>query len=122
MIRRGLVLPAQLWMIGLLPLMAACADQPQTAQSRADAATAAACRQRADEVYSQRYRGQTYNVQQTQNTPFSGNYTQPPDRELSQLYTRNSMVRDCIRNTGTETDRTMPAPEVSPPSSSPSAR
>lgn len=100
----------RLGLIGLLPLMAACATQPQTAQSRADAATEAACRQRADEIYNRRYRDQTYNVQQTQNTPFSGNYTTPPDRGLSQMYTRNSLVRDCIRNTGTETDRSLPPP------------
>lgn len=100
--------PGWLGLISLLPLMAACGGQPQTAQSRADAATEAACRQRADEIYSRRYRDQTYNVQQTQNTPFSGNYTPPPDRGLSQLYTRNNLVRDCVRNTGTETDRSLP--------------
>jgi hypothetical protein len=74
--------------------------------SRADAATEAACRQRADEVYDRQNRGEIYSPPPGVNTPFSAGYSPgSTDRGLSQLYARDNLIRDCIRNTGTETDR-----------------
>jgi hypothetical protein len=82
------------------------------ATSRSDAATQAACRQHADQVYDQRNRGDIYAPQSSVNTPFSANYNPGvTTRGLSDLYSRESLIRDCVRNTGTETNRTVaPSP------------
>jgi hypothetical protein len=89
----------------LLPLaLAACAGGGS--QPSANAQAEAACRQRADAVYNQQNRAAIYSPQSQVNTPYSGNYT--PDvttRGLSDLFVHETMVRDCVRNTGTETDR-----------------
>jgi hypothetical protein len=86
--------------------VAACAPTPQTPQARAAAETDAACRQRADEAYDRQNRGEIYSITD-RNVPFSANYLPDvPNRGLSQLYAHDVMVRDCVRNTGTETGRT----------------
>ncbi|MDR3536190.1 MAG: hypothetical protein P4L71_06790 [Acetobacteraceae bacterium] len=75
----------------------------------ADAATRAACTQHAEQVYDQRNRAEIYMPQSSVNSPYSGNYNPgATDRGLSDLYARNSMIRDCVRNTGTETSRDVP--------------
>jgi hypothetical protein len=85
--------------------VAACAPTPQTPQARAAAETVAACRERADEAYDRQNRGEIYNITD-RNVPFSANYLPDvPNRGLSQLYAHDVMVRDCVRNTGTETSR-----------------
>ncbi len=93
-----------------LALLAACAapgPQPGSGQARADAATVAACRQRADEVYNMRHRDTIYAPPSDVNTPFSANYAPgEEDRGLSQVFERDSMMSDCVRNTGVEGDRT----------------
>lgn len=103
----------------ILFLLAACAGPgPQlgTGQARADAETAAACRQRADDVYNMRHRDSIYAPPSQVNTPFSANY-QPgvQDRGLSALFERDSMVSDCERNTGAEGDRTPEQGALPPP-------
>ena len=86
--------------------------------SRADAATEAACRQRADQIYEQRNRAEIYSPQPSINTPSSGSYAPgATDRGLSDIFARDSMIRDCVRNTGTGADRSEPlssAPVVVP--------
>ncbi len=109
----------------MLFLLAGCAEPgapPGSAQAQANEQTAVACRQRADELYNIRHRDTIYAPASQVNTPFSANY-QPgiPDRGLSQLYERDSMVSDCERNTGAEGDRT-PDPGTSPPGPTPIAR
>lgn len=90
----------------LLALAACAAPPPPAGQSRADAATLAACREHADAVYDRQNRDSIYTISGT-NTPFSANYTPGVvDRGLPQRYGHDVMVRDCVRNTGTETDRT----------------
>lgn len=95
----------------VLALLAGCAlpgaPPPGSPQAQANAQTAAACRQRADDLYNIRHRDTIYAPASQVNTPFSANY-QPgvPDRGLSQLYEHDSMVRDCERNLGAEGDRT----------------
>jgi hypothetical protein len=98
----------------MLLLLAHCeAPPPPVGQARADAATLAACRERADEIYDRTHRGTIYSIN-GQNSPFSGGYLPAPvNQGLSDRFGRDSMVRDCVRNTGTETDRsatTAPAP------------
>src|SRR5215472_791234 len=96
----------------LLPALALaqCAPPPPpTGQARADAATLAACREHADEVYSRTRRDMIYTIP-SGNSPFSANYTPGVvDRGLAQRYDHENMVRDCVRNTGTETDRSATA-------------
>jgi hypothetical protein len=110
----------------LLALLAGCAfpgaPQPGSPQAQANEQTAAACRQRADALYNIRHRDAIYAPASQVNTPFSANY-QPgvPDRGLSDLYERDSMVSDCERNTGSEGDRT-PDDAALPPVNAPVAR
>jgi hypothetical protein len=94
--------------------LTACQGEPPPpvggggATSRSDAATQAACRQHADQVYDQRNRGDIYSPQSSVNTPFSANYNPGvTSRGLSDLYSREALIRDCVRNTGTETNRTV---------------
>lgn len=78
-------------------------------QAQADAQTRAACRQRAEDVYTQQNRAQIYSPPPAVNTPYSGNYLpDQSDRGLSDLYAHDRLVNDCIRNTGTGADRTQP--------------
>ncbi len=110
----------------LLALLAGCAlpgaPAPGSPQAQANEQTAAACRQRADALYNIRHRDTIYAPASQVNTPFSANY-QPgvPDRGLSDLYERDSMVSDCERNTGSEGDRT-PDDAALPPVNAPVAR
>ena len=79
--------------------------------SRSDAATLAACSQHADQVYDQRNRAAIYMPQSSVNTPYSANFTpEVTTRGLADRYSRDSMIRDCVRNTGTETDRNVASP------------
>ena len=81
-----------------------------SAQSRADAATVAACRQRADQVYEQQNRAAIYSPPAAVNVPSSGTYAPggAADRGLADLYQRDTLINDCVRNIGTEADRGMP--------------
>ncbi len=103
----------------LLPALALahCAPPPPpTGQARADAATLSACREHADQVYDRNNRNSIYTIT-NRDLPFSGNYVPGvTDRGLAQRYARDNMVRDCVRNTGTETDR---SPTTSPPPATP---
>ena len=108
----------------IVVMLGACAGPaplPAGGQARANAETDAACRQRADEVYTVRHRDTIYAPPSEVNTPFSANY-QPgvQDRGLSALFERDSMVSDCERNTGAEGDRT-PEQAVPSPGPGPSA-
>jgi hypothetical protein len=94
----GLVLP-------LLALAHCAPAPPPTGQAKADAETLAACRQHADDVYNRQYRDQIYTITNT-NVPYSTSYAPGvTDRGLAARYARDNMVNDCVRNTGTETDR-----------------
>jgi hypothetical protein len=95
--------------------LSACNAPPQSAQSQADAATRKACQQRAEQAYEQRNRAEIYSPPATVNTPYSANYTpSQTDRGLSDLFAHDRMVSDCVRNTGTGSERTPPA--AAPPS------
>jgi hypothetical protein len=97
-------------LLGTLAL-SACDSAPPTGQAKADAATQAACRQRADQIYEQQNRGQIYSTQSQVNTPYSANYV--PDvtnRGLSDLFAHDRTISDCVRNTGTGTERSAPRP------------
>jgi hypothetical protein len=92
-------------LLGALAL-SACDAPPPTGQARADAATQAACRQRANQVYEQQNRAQIYSPQSQVNSPYSANYTPDvPNRGLSDLYAHDRMISDCVRNIGTGAER-----------------
>jgi hypothetical protein len=94
--------------------LSACDGAPPSGQAQADAATRAACRQRAEQAYEQQNRGQIYSAQSQVNMPYSANYVPDvPNRGLSDVFAHDRMVSDCVRNTGTGAQR--------PPQSSPSA-
>jgi hypothetical protein len=100
--RLAVVLPV---LLPVLLAIAACAAPPPTGQARADAATLNACREHADAVYDRQHRDTIYAIS-SRDSPFSANYTPGlVDRGLSQRFGRETMVRDCVRNTGTEGER-----------------
>jgi hypothetical protein len=99
--------------------LSACDRPPLSGQAEADAQTRAACEQRAEEAYDQQNRGQIFSPASSVNTPYSTNYV--PDnttRGLSDLFAHDRLISDCVRNTGTGTDRTVPT-SPSPPASPP---
>ena len=91
--------------------LSACGEgAPQGARAQADAETTAACRQRAEQIYDRQNRAEIYSPNSSANAPFSANYT--PDvsnRGLSDLYAHDKLVSDCVRNTGTGAERSLPA-------------
>ena len=105
-----------LWLLPLV-VLGACEAPPAptyTGQQRADAALRSACREHADAVYDRNNRDSIYRIS-TVNTPYSGQYTTNSiDAGLAQRYQRDNLIRDCVRNTGTETDRTPPGPNAVP--------
>src|ERR1700732_4701322 len=92
----------------LLVLLAVAACQPPpppTAQGSAAAATLAACREHADAVYDRTHRDSIYSINNS-NTPYSANDAYSVvDHGLPQRYGYENMTRDCVRNTGSATDR-----------------
>nr|WP_294521188.1 hypothetical protein [uncultured Rhodopila sp.] len=89
--------------------LSACDSAPQTAQQQADAQTAAACRQRANEIFDRQNRGAIYAANPSTNSPFSANFTgDNPSRGLSQQFAHDRQVSDCIRNSGTGAERSQP--------------
>jgi hypothetical protein len=107
-------------LVTLLPVLltvAACeAPPPPTPQARADAATLAACREHADAVYDRTHRDAIYAIN-NRNTPYSANDAYSVvDHGLPQRYGYENMTRDCVRNTGSATDRSdTAAPEPAKP-------
>jgi hypothetical protein len=97
----------------LLPGLLICAQcspaPPPTGQARADAQTLAACREHAEAVYDRLHRDTIYSIDNT-NTPLSANYPPGIDRGLSQRYAHDDMVRDCVRNTGSQPIPDQPVP------------
>ncbi|WP_428493590.1 hypothetical protein [Rhodopila sp.] len=100
--------------------LAGCDRPAPTGQARADAETRAACEHRAEQAYEQQNRAEIYGPQSQVNTPYSANYVSGDStRGLSDLFVHDRMVSNCIRNTGTDTDRTplpsTPSPPLAPP-------
>jgi len=89
-----------------LLLLAACAEAPQTAQQRASQELVNACRQRADQIFVSQNRGVQYETNNSL-TPYSaGPSTGVPGQGLPSRYARDQLVDDCVRNLGTQTERT----------------
>ncbi len=104
----------------VLPLLALAQCEPPpapTGQAKADAATLSACREHANAVYDRQNRDQIYSIT-NRDVPFSTSYAPgATDRGLAARYEHDNMVNDCVRNTGTETDRSNsyePEPAATP--------
>ena len=89
----------------VLLLLATCAPAPVTQESRANQATVAACRERAEDVYVRQNRDLIYQ-NDTSSTPYSaGPNTGIPTHGLSSLFAHQQVLDDCVRNTGSEAPR-----------------
>ena len=102
-----------LWLLPLVVVGGCSAPPPPTltGQERADAALRTACREHADAVYDRNNRDTIYRID-TVNTPYSGAYAgRTIDSGLADRYQHDNLIRDCVRNTGTETDRSAPEPK-----------
>jgi hypothetical protein len=100
---------------GVIALSGCSNPAPLTGQAQADAATRAACRQRAEAAFAQQNRGDIYSSGSRVNSPFSANFLpDSTDRGLSQLFAHDRMVNDCVRNTGTGAERS-PSPSSAQP-------
>ncbi len=103
-------------------LLAGCTNDtaPSTttsSEARANAATVAACRERGEALYERQNRDTIYSIS-SRDTPYSANYTPGVmDRGLPARFGYDRSVRDCIRNTGTQTDRSDTAPATPAPTS-----
>jgi hypothetical protein len=82
------------------------------AQGQANLETQQACRQRANEIFDQRNRGDIYAANPSVNTPYSANY-QPgiTSRGLPGQFAYEQTQADCERN-GARVDTAAPAPPV----------
>jgi hypothetical protein len=91
-------------------------------ESHASAVERAACRHRADEVFAvqnpdQVYRNDTFESS-TRDAPFAGaGLPGLPDRGLTNQYTRQQMVEDCLNSSAGSVGSTpaAPAPDATPP-------
>jgi hypothetical protein len=83
-----------------------------------DLATQLACRQRVNEMYEVRNRGDIYSSNPSVNTPFSANY-QPdvPSRGLSKQFAYDQSLADCERSSvnGAEGHSIAPPPPAPAP-------
>ena len=89
---------------GLLVGLGGCAFGASP-QSHTDRATLAACREHASQVYDRNNRGAIYSINQG-GLPYSDSYV--PDNQTNELaakYHNDQVIDDCVRNTGTETNR-----------------
>ena len=103
--------------------LSGCQGSPSGGQGNADAATRAACQQRANQAYDQQNRAEIYSPPPTVNTPYTANYLPATsDRGLSDLFAHDRMINDCIRNTGTGTERSPASPPAGPRAAPPPAR
>ncbi len=90
--------------LGVLVVMGGCAF-PSSPQSHTDRASLAACRDYASQVYDQNNRGAIYSINQV-GLPYSDSYLAGNQTNvLAEKYRNEQIVDDCVRNTGTETNR-----------------
>jgi hypothetical protein len=109
-------------LLALLCAMAlcACADgggAPLSGQALADSQTRDACRDRVNQAFEVRDRAQIYSPLSQVNTPYSAGYLpEQDDRGLSDQFEHDTMLSNCIRNTGTGSGPTPipPAPVAKP--------
>jgi hypothetical protein len=93
-------------LVWLAPLaLVACTSAPPTPESVTARDTLAACRQQANTTYAIQNRGQIYGMSDLSAPQSSIGLTHDPMRGLEDRYAQERMVQDCVRNTGTQTNR-----------------
>lgn len=96
----------------LLPILAVAACSPAP-PSRSTAAQQAACRSRADEMFLQQNRGAAYAndqyVSSTRDAPFGGNVPTNMTNSLSDRYSRQKMMDNCLNARGQNPGASGPA-------------
>jgi len=106
-----------------LALLAACTSAPPPPESLTARDTLVACRQQANTTFAMQNRGQIYSMSDESAPQSSIGLTQDPMQGLANRYEQERMVQDCVRNTGTQTNRAglnprgasgAPAPPVAP--------
>ncbi|MCL2427609.1 MAG: hypothetical protein FWD12_00075 [Alphaproteobacteria bacterium] len=103
-------LPATLWLA--TTLLVACNPPPPSPESRANQATLAACRQRADQVFRTQNRGALFT--QDSLAAQSGVFNQGISNQgLSDRFSWDSQVADCVRS------ESRPAPPTPTPTMGP---
>ena len=96
----------------LAPLaLVACTSAPPTPESVTARATLAACRQQANTTFVMQNRGQIYSMSDESAPQSSIGLSQDPMQGLANQYTQERMVQDCVRNTGTQTNRAGLSPQ-----------
>ncbi|MGA3002351.1 MAG: hypothetical protein ABSE20_11525 [Acetobacteraceae bacterium] len=85
------------------------------AEGNTDLATQQACRQRVNEMYEVRNRGDIYTANPSVNSPFSANY-QPdvPSRGLSNQFAYDQSLAECERNSANGAEGSTMAPPPPP--------
>ena len=120
-------IPLALLAAPALVLLAGCQPpppRPVTGAGPADAAAAAHCRQRAQEIYETQNRGSRFQVEH-RDSPFSGAYVPNTETKgLSDRYAMDAMIADCIRNSANRGSRTeaVSAPQPAPAPTKPAPR
>jgi hypothetical protein len=82
----------------------------------ADLATQQACRQRVNEMYEVRNRGDIYSSNSSVNTPYSASYQSGvPTRGLSNQFAYDESLAECEHNTANGAEGPTVAPPAAPP-------
>jgi hypothetical protein len=107
-----MMLPKTLLALCVAAGLGGCAFGGST-QSHTDRATLAACRDHASQVYDRNHRADIYSINQP-GLPYSGNYVPGNQTNaLAEQYENQQIIDDCVRNTGTQTNREDTAPSSS---------
>jgi hypothetical protein len=94
------------FIVSLAPLaLLACTASPPTPQSITARDTMIACRQQANRTFAVQNRDEIYGMSDLSAPQSSIGLSQDPMRGLADQYTQERMIEDCIRNTGTQTNR-----------------
>jgi hypothetical protein len=113
----------------LLLALAACSAGPMggagdnavgpsgaAARGNTDLAIQQACRQRVNEMYEVRNRGDIYSSNPSVNTPFSANYqSDVPSRGLSNQFAYDQSLAECEHNAANGAEGPTVAPPAAPP-------
>jgi hypothetical protein len=91
----------------VLLVLAGCAGGTAQPQSFTERQTIAACRQQANTAFNVQNRDQIYQIHEPFAYQSSTGLTGDPTQGLSDSFQLQQMIQNCVRNTGTNADRTV---------------
>lgn len=100
----------------VLLALAGCAGGTAQPLSFTERQTIEACRQRANTAFNVQNRSEIYQIHEPFAYQSSTGLTGDPTQGLSDSYQLQQMIQNCVRNTGTNADRTLPASSALGPS------